>query len=710
MYENRLHYKTEQVEYQERIESELSSYKEKNVHENSSVSELVINDPYFLINDEWNIDFIGSIENFNKEYIKYINTPKNVVKNLTFAFVNPSINLELKYIFYQQMFNGEWSLNYIFSKLSSYQKKLSKFINEIYPRLSSLLDLDVKKAEEKWIKWLVQSGHSTIQTIIQKETGKRYTAKKDIANFLNLMYTYLLRQIDTREEWRKDIWDVRILQEKFGIKYNTSSDPHYIDFKKIQNSNIRIETKRYLKQRLLSNQNIKWSTAVNYMKYLPGFINFIISLETKWTTLYNLTREHIEKYIAWLYKYTRENLKQKNANPKNYIKTAIIIARKYLEDIQNFDYSIAPKKNVRVLFFRSDIPKQDKKPYDQIDYIPDYVLEQLFENINFLPSEIQTIVWIAFKTGMRISDTLGLTQSCLVKLNEKYQIVTDIEKTYVKGHSIPVDDELADMVAVLINKAKKEGNQDNNPEKYIFVRYRGKRKGKPYTRAWIQKKLNILAGERNIKDENGNLFHFKNHQFRHTYAVKMLNGGTDILTVQELLAHASPEMTLRYARLLDNTKRKAFENAVKQGIFSFDLNGKVYEISETEEIPQDILEMLWRDQKLTAIDNPYGSCRARLNGNCPYAEEPPCLTCNGGSPCKDLAVGLSEMDVAKYELHIQSTSKMIKVANQYSRKEIAEKNQKNLERLEDIYSTIKKGNIIFGRLERIKRKQGVTNG
>lgn len=94
--------------------------------------------------------------------------------------------------------------------------------------------------------------------------------------------------------------------------------------------------------------------------------------------------------------------------------------------------------------------------------------------------------------------------------------------------------------------------------------------------------------------------------------------------------------------------------------------------------------MLWLNHKLTAIDNPYGSCRARLNGNYPYAVEPPCLTCNGGSPCKDLAVGLSEMDVAKYEIHIQSTSKMVEVAKQYGRKEIAQKNQKNLDRLKDI--------------------------
>lgn len=95
--------------------------------------------------------------------------------------------------------------------------------------------------------------------------------------------------------------------------------------------------------------------------------------------------------------------------------------------------------------------------------------------------------------------------------------------------------------------------------------------------------------------------------------------------------------------------------------------------------------------------------------NCPYAEEPPCLTCNGGKPCKDLAVGLSEMDAAKYEIHIQSTSKMIEVAQQYGREEILEKNQKNLNRLQDIYNMIKQGNIIFGRLEWMKRKQDVTN-
>lgn len=129
---------------------------------------------------------------------------------------------------------------------------------------------------------------------------------------------------------------------------------------------------------------------------------------------------------------------------------------------------------------------------------------------------------------------------------------------------MPIDEQLANIVAILIRNSKERSNDDNNPNKYIFVRYSGTRKGRPFIRYWVQTKLNELSVKKNITDETGDIFHFKNHAFRHTYAVKMLNGGADILTVQELLAHASPEMTMRYARLLDDTKRKAFEEVIKK--------------------------------------------------------------------------------------------------------------------------------------------------
>jgi integrase len=690
--------------FHERLQQELSTYTEKIIHEDGSVTTNVVQNPYFLVNDTWNVNVIGTIPNFKEQFLNY----KATNKNIRFEVKNPSINLEIKYVWYNKLFRDEWTLTTAFFGQVSHLRKLTAFLNEKYPELRSLLDLKIEKAEREWLFWLSEQGVQ--MKFIKKEYYGEYISKTPIANFLHVIYSYLSQLTDTREEWEKDRWDVRILHQKYGIEYNKSKVVNHIDFQKIEQSSIREQVKKYIKQRLLSKNNFTWSSACNYMVYLSPFIKFIFSLEPAWNDFKHLKRSHIEQYIQWLHEYAKNSLKRKNANPEKYISDSLTTIQKFLEDIQRYEYDIAPETPVRLLIFPEDKPKRKKKSIDQIDYIPDYVLEQLFAHINDLHKEVQPVIWVAFKTGLRISDVLGLTQDCLVKLNGKYYIETDIEKTYVKGHRIPIDEELANILAVLIDQSIKNSNNDNNPEKYIFVRYRGSRKGKPFSQTWVQKQLHILAKTKHITDENGNLFHFKTHQFRHTYAVKMLNSGVDILTVQELLAHASPEMTMRYAKLLDDTKRKVFEEAIKQGVFSFDLNGEVREVKTDEDIPADILKTLWRDHKLNAIDNPYGTCHARINGNCPYVEEPPCLTCNGGSPCKDLAIGFSDFDIQKYELLIKTTTKTIEALEQHGRYDMVEKNKKNLERYEKIFNTIKEGNIIFGRLERIKRKKGVFNG
>lgn len=687
----------EEVAFHEGLQRELSTYLEKTVQEDDSVSIERVHNPYFIINDKWNINVIGEIKQFGEIVANYNHTNKNI----HFRFSNPSINLEVKYVYYQQLFNDLWIIKSVFNNQNPL-KRMTEFLNEKYPKLSSLLDLDIDKAEHEYLFWLNENGISTLV-----KDGVR---KSSVAVFLRKIYTLFFRYSDKREEWEKDRWDIRNLHDKYGIDYNKSITHYFLNFSKID-VRVREQVKKYVKQRLLSKNNFSWSSARSYLRFLPVFSAYIFSLEPIWKDLKRLKRTHIERYIEYLHEYSKNNLHQRNSHPEHYVSESIITIQKFLEDIQRYEYEMAPETHVRLLIFPEDKPKRRKKSIDQIDYIPDYVLEQLFTKIEDLHKDVIPVVWVTFKTGLRISDVLGLTTDCLVKLNGQYSIETDIEKTYVKGHRIPIDDKLANILAVLIDKSKELSHQENNPEGYIFVRYRGQRKGKPFSQGWVQAQLNILAKRNNITDENGNLFHFKTHQFRHTYGVKMLNGGADILTVQELLAHASPEMTLRYAKLLDDTKRKAFESVIKQGVFSFDLNGEVQEIKAGEDIPTDILDALWQDHKLNAMDNPYGTCHARLNGNCPHMEAPPCLTCGDNqTPCKDLAVGFSELDKQKYELHIKTTTKAIEIAKQRGREDIAEKNEKNLQRYQNILNTLQEGNIIFGRQKRMKRKLGAQNG
>ena len=679
----------------ERINNDLSHFLEKTIHSNKSVTTNQIYTDVFLENDIWTIDMFQDINQFVASVEKHRISSEAGRNKLKFKSVNSNINSELKYVFYRRLFDDLWTIYGAFHTYSGPLYSVTVFLNEKYPNLNSLLDLDIDAAEKRYFFWLNAKG---ISSHYQKKNSenREYKTIRPSAAFLRRLHDFLFEYTDFREEWEKDKWNIKNIHRNYGLEYNRSTSNYYIDFTKV-NEKMIDPLRKYFKHRLLGKRNFTVGTAQMTILYLKKFINFIFMIEPHWNDLKDLNRSHIEQYIEYLNKYTADS-RNSISNPEGYINRSLHYPQKFLEDIQIFNYDVAPKININHLMFPEDKPKRKKKSIDQIDYIPDFVLNQLFENINDLSPEIVPIVWIALKTGLRISDVLGLRKDCLKKINNKYWVQTDIEKTFVKDHRIPIDNELALIIASLIDKSGKLSNQENNPLNYIFVCYHGNRKGNPLPQKSVAFHLNNFAQKKGITDESGNIFHFKTHQFRHTYAVKMLNGGADILTVQQLLAHASPEMTVQYAKILDDTKRKAFESVVKQGIFSFDSVGQVNEVALQSEVSSTSLKLLWQDYKLHAIDNPFGTCHARLKGNCPYMDSPPCLSCGTNqTPCKDLAIGFSDLDISKYELHVKTVTRAIELATKVERPELISANKKNLERYQNILSTLYEGNFIFGR-------------
>lgn len=673
----------------------LSFYSEIVENEDKSVTYNTITTDYFLKNNEWHIDFFKRISQFKKDLLDWENSHKNII----FRFHNSNINLEMKSVVFSKIFRQEWSVRNVIMNLSKFQmRNLSFFLREKYPHLNSILELNISKANLQWIDWLEKSGIQTKRSsewAIQR-TGKCLPSKTTIACFLKNVYDYLFNLLDDREEWVKDKWHIRNL-EYTGLKIVKSSSHHYLDFSKITNENLRTMVKEYIKKRLLSKNDLRWSSARSLIMSVTKFLNFITLIEPTWNNLSRLDRTHVEKYIEWLNIYC-SNINFKNKNPESHINKNLSNVTRFLDDIQLFEYVTAPKKEVRKLMFPSDKPKLKKKPYGLIEFVPDFVLEQLFRYFSQLHPEVQPVVLIMFETGLRISDVLSLRQSCLLKINGKFYLQMDIQKTDVKDHRIPITDRLADMVAVLIHRSLSNTNDDNNPDKLIFVRTKGSRKGLSYTSAWIQDRLIILAKEKNIVDENGKLYHFKNHPFRHTYAIKLLNNGVDFLTVQELMAHASPEMTVKYAKLLDETKRTEFEKAVNNGAFSFNSDGKIEFESEVEKI-EDLLKMLWLDHKLNAVDTPYGTCLQRIKGKCSLALQPACITANCGKPCKDILIQPS--DTAKYRLLMDFTQGLIRLGEKNNKKETVDANQRLYGLYLEIYKVISNGSFIFGNKERL---------
>jgi hypothetical protein len=203
-----------------------------------------------------------------------------------------------------------------------------------------------------------------------------------------------------------------------------------------------------------------------------------------------------------------------------------------------------------------------------------------------------------------------------------------------------------------------------------------------------------------ITNENGDIYHFINHSFRHTYAIKLLNAGADFIVVKELLAHVSPEMTLKYAKLLDDTKRKTFESIVEKGVFSFNTQGSIERMDDSIYNKDNIMDMLWLNHKLSAVDTPYGICLQRKKGQCKNAIQPVCLTCNGGQLCNDLLI--SPSNIPKYEIHMDSAKKLILIAESNNNINAAQSNNSVYEILKKIHTTITSSGIIFGNINRVK--------
>ena len=672
---------------------------------------------FYLANDEWRASHFLELDQFAAEKDKAAFKRKGRKKGpggdeaafrdyvMRFRFDNRSLNMEAKFVFHQMIFAQAWSLNTACFQENQAMKKLAAYVNGRRPDISPISQFD-DALQADYIAWLEEEGYRAWQTNTLRNRKRRaHTPAAKVVKIVAGHYERLLA--DFRAErwpdrlWEGDRWKASHFKA-FGIDAVKAAGTQTIDFGAIESGFRRSMAKSYLRQRVTSHA-IAWSTAAHKCAAFALLSNFVSRAHPEWGGLEGLSRADIVLFAEELARHAvnRERAGLSRWNDETYPAKTLTTVRAVIRDMQMLDVPGAPRENAYKLIRTEDTSYGSRSLLErEVRYVPDKVIDQLFANFDKLGETWRPIVLTLFYTGLRISDVLEMKAGCLVTVNGQPMLEVDVRKTRVEGHRLPVPGDYADIMRAHIARVESASNDFNNPERYIFAHLTGPRRGCPPAHSSVYQALNEFAIECGILGEDGEVYRFRNHAFRHTYAVRLLNNGAGLMTVQELLAHRSPEMTLVYAKLLDDTKFREFARAVEGGAFTFS-DGAGAEIVYHGDVPEEILRSAWANQKLNAVDTPYGTCLQRKGGRCRFALQPPCLTCDDGAPCKDLCVGAADGDTEKYEILIDSARRMADSARRHGRADMADENEAVLRVLLDVKAVLDGGGVIYGRPERL---------
>lgn len=677
------------------MEAQLRYVPVFDVHEDGSVRTSFEPDDYFLANDDWHQNhFMDSptIQGLRKG-LDHPLTKEQMRHNcayLHFNATNPQLRTELKFSVHRALYWGIVSPTVMFSYYAAGLRMLCEFANARHADLDRLEDFNNDEILAEFRCWLESHGYDTVQKYHQQPRAGMKHGRQLITAIERMNKWLNSGLVDYRAEhtphllWAGDVWYANDLK-RFNVRMSDKDARHPMRFDQIPQKTLRESLKSLLKERLLSRQ-ITWGTASQRLLAMEKLADIISELHPDWEDLSPLSRRDMLEVTERIH---GSATKRSAVVWLRHIRTTVT-------ELQLGSYPGAPREDARRLVPKSDTPQLHRNP-DSVKYIPEPVLSQLMEHIDELKPDYRLAVQTMLVTGLRVSDVLTLPLDCLERINGRDVIVCDIQKTQTLDHHVFVPADYAAIMRRHIAEVERQTNDLTNPRRLVFVHLTGTHRGSPYSSETLNKALNQLAKKHSITDDDGTVFHFHNHAFRHTYAVRLINAGASLLTVQHLLAHKSPAMTLVYAQLLEDTKFREWQKA--QDCFQLQKDGQVVSLNPAE--AEDIAKAVWANERIDVVDTPFGTCLQRKGGRCRYSTMPPCIDCGDGEPCKNIAIGLNPMDATKYDTLIQSYELLTATAEVNGNAEAALANQAVSEKLRSIKSRIADGGVIFGNAKRL---------
>ena len=287
---------------------------------------------------------------------------------------------------------------------------------------------------------------------------------------------------------------------------------------------------KYIEKYLEYLRVVKKYSEKTIISYYDDLILYNEFLGNKFINILDINYDTVKEYMKYLYSLNigKSSISRKLSSIRglyNYLLREDLVKDNYFNKISN------PKKD-------NYLPK----------FLKDDELNKLFSVCKYdtaINQRNSVIIELLYATGIRVSELVNIRLSD-INLNER------IIKVLGKGSKeriVIFNNHTKKAIDIYLNDGYHIFNKVNSG--YLILNKDGNKLSERYVRNIINK-LVINAGL-DIK--------ISPHTFRHTFATDMLEDGSDLMTVKELLGHESLNTTSIYTHVTNEQIRKVYDMA-----------------------------------------------------------------------------------------------------------------------------------------------------
>lgn len=403
-------------------------------------------------------------------------------------------------------------------------------------------------------------------------------------------------------EYPRDIWRLERLP---GLTVNPGKTCSRLRlrFDEVAQPWLRGSAKRWTWLRLSSGLAI--GTVASDVKALRRFSGFLVAAAPEVGSLADVDRALLERYLAWLATAGLGHGAREDA---------VTCLGMFFQALRQHEWdSSLPTTAV---FFAGDLPPRAKRV---TRHLAEHVMAQVEApaNLDRWPTpEGRLVTMILIQAGLRATDACTLSFDCLLHDGQGAAYLRYFNNKMRREAAVPID---ADLEVEIRAQQQRVAARWPDRHPHLFPQIKGNAGGqRPLSYYSYRGMLNSWLTLCEVHDEHGEPVHLTPHQWRHTFASRLINRDVPQEVIRVLLDHESTQMTAHYARITDQTVRRRWEQATKVNI-----KGERIDIDPGGPLAQ----AQWAKTRygMATQTLPHGYCGLPVQKSCPHANA--CLTC-----------------------------------------------------------------------------------